>query len=91
MTLIYINTRFPKTKKAYAEQAKDNTDELKKIMAKLLIQEEPKAAPVKAPVAAPRQGGFISYADRRRSEVARPQSFGHENSLSKRKAKTFKL
>lgn len=65
MTLIYINSRFPKTKKLYERAGDDNTEKLKEVMSKLTIASKEPEAPVSVPQ--PRAGGSTwAYSDRRK-------------------------
>lgn len=75
--MLYLNTKFPKTKKSYAREAKDNTDRLKSIMEKLIINEAP------APAQPTRSVGA--------AVPSRPASNAWSYSERKRAAKTFKL
>ena len=38
--MLYLNTKFPRTKKAYEKAVEDNPDKLKEIMTRLTIQEQ---------------------------------------------------
>jgi hypothetical protein len=40
MTLIFLNPKFPLTKKTYENAANENTKKLKEVMSKLTLQEK---------------------------------------------------
>lgn len=92
MTLIYLHSKFPKTRKAYDAAGDSNTDKLKKIMEKLLIASDA------TPTPPARSGGFMKQEGSKRAlgsetsrlaprEVSSPWAYSDR----KKKAKTFKL
>lgn len=72
--VLFLNTKFPRTEKKYAKEAEDNSDRLKDLMSKLLLQEQAVAQPSK-PVAPPKTGGTTkpaySYAERKKAKTFR--------------------
>ena len=66
--MIYINPRFPKTKKAYGQSSTDNVDRLKAIMSKLTIkaidQTESTLSRQKAP-----SEGYVSFIEKRKPKT----------------------
>lgn len=69
--MLYLNTKFPRTKKKYAKEADDNTDLLVDRMSKLLKQ-EPSTAMAAIAAIKPKTGGSTqpySYAERKKAKT----------------------
>lgn len=88
--MLFLNTRFPKTKKAYNQQADGNTDRLKSVMEKLVIQEQ---APAIALKTVPQGGSTAwSYSERKKTrQVEGSQTAWLNRQSGRSKPKTFKL
>jgi len=66
--MIYINPRFPKTKKAYVKSANENVDRLKAVMSKLSIHtiDQHESTLIKPK---PHSDGYISFIEKKKPKT----------------------